>query len=308
MTTEAEQTIESGQIVEVEPGTTMVNVRPAELDINLERGQSLAQKMRQIRQEEMQEGLHFGPAFPGAENREGYKPSLLKAGAELLARYFALRVEITLADRTVTVADGNERSYVDYEYNVAIHSLDTGHLLTSIDSAGSCNSRERKYQRADPLDVKNTIQKMAQKRAYVAGILIATGASSFFTQDVEENNSPGAAAAPTLALSPEDVHKRLGSKAFCDENGITPWGNPKKRIVWGEHLSNWYDTIDDDRLQRILRAGAWRDEYLDAGGGDAMIFEYLGARGMSFMLELQGDDLRDLIKLKDALPGSRRAH
>jgi hypothetical protein len=38
----------------------------------------------------------------------------------------------------------------------------------------------------DVADVVNTIQKMAQKRALVAATLIATGASEFFTQDVED--------------------------------------------------------------------------------------------------------------------------
>jgi hypothetical protein len=38
----------------------------------------------------------------------------------------------------------------------------------------------------DGADVVNTIQKMAQKRALVAATLIATSASEFFTQDVED--------------------------------------------------------------------------------------------------------------------------
>ncbi|MGA2119541.1 MAG: hypothetical protein ABSH56_32940 [Bryobacteraceae bacterium] len=38
----------------------------------------------------------------------------------------------------------------------------------------------------DVADVVNTIQKMAQKRALVAATLIATSASEFFTQDVED--------------------------------------------------------------------------------------------------------------------------
>lgn len=38
----------------------------------------------------------------------------------------------------------------------------------------------------DAIGFKNTIMKMAQKRAFVGAILIATGASEFFTQDVED--------------------------------------------------------------------------------------------------------------------------
>src|ERR1019366_6667026 len=43
----------------------------------------------------------------------------------------------------------------------------------------------------DGADVVNTIQKMAQKRALVAATLLATSASEFFTQDVEDTDSLG---------------------------------------------------------------------------------------------------------------------
>lgn len=44
------------------------------------------------------------------------------------------------------------------------------------------------YRIANPdvVGLKNTIMKMAQKRAFVGGVLIATGASEFFTQDIED--------------------------------------------------------------------------------------------------------------------------
>lgn len=38
----------------------------------------------------------------------------------------------------------------------------------------------------DVIGIKNTIMKMAQKRAFVGAILLATGASEFFTQDIED--------------------------------------------------------------------------------------------------------------------------
>jgi len=39
---------------------------------------------------------------------------------------------------------------------------------------------------ADPADIVNTLQKMAQKRALVAPVLIATNTSDYFTQDIED--------------------------------------------------------------------------------------------------------------------------
>jgi hypothetical protein len=38
----------------------------------------------------------------------------------------------------------------------------------------------------DPADLVNTIQKMAQKRALIAPVLIATNTSEYFTQDIED--------------------------------------------------------------------------------------------------------------------------
>ncbi len=39
---------------------------------------------------------------------------------------------------------------------------------------------------AEIFDQINTIQKMAQKRSLVGAVLIATGATEFFTQDLED--------------------------------------------------------------------------------------------------------------------------
>ena len=43
-----------------------------------------------------------------------------------------------------------------------------------------------RIENPEPYDLVNTLQKMAQKRALVAAVLVATGASEFFTQDMED--------------------------------------------------------------------------------------------------------------------------
>lgn len=43
----------------------------------------------------------------------------------------------------------------------------------------------------DIFGLKNTMMKMAQKRAFVGAILLATGASEFFTQDIEDMDKDG---------------------------------------------------------------------------------------------------------------------
>lgn len=48
------------------------------------------------------------------------------------------------------------------------------------------NQETGQIENPEPYDLVNTLQKMAQKRALVAAVLVGTGASQFFTQDVED--------------------------------------------------------------------------------------------------------------------------
>ena len=152
---------------------TAIIERPIQ-ELDLKGAQSLTGRLREFTSQHFEDGTHIGKAWPGSD-----KPTLLKPGAELLARLFNLDVELSVADKTVT----HDPPYIDYEYNCNIRRAGTQESIVHIESAGSCNSKERKYRRAAPFDIKNTIQKMAQKRAYVGGILIATGASSMYSQD-----------------------------------------------------------------------------------------------------------------------------
>jgi hypothetical protein len=85
-------------------------------------------------------------------------------------------------------------------------------------------------------DVVNTIQKMAQKRALVAATLIATSASEFFTQDVEDadpygrNIDTGAHALGTREAQEyvrdrrlEELSPKPAGRAAPD--GAKPWKN-----------------------------------------------------------------------------------
>jgi hypothetical protein len=89
----------------------------------------------------------------------------------------------------------------------------------------------------DGADVVNTIQKMAQKRALVAATLIATSASEFFTQDVEDADPCGrnidtGSHPPGTREAQESVRDRkleeLRSKPSVPvepEAAVKPWKN-----------------------------------------------------------------------------------
>ena len=67
----------------------------------------------------------------------------------------------------------------------------------------------------DIADQVNTIQKMAQKRALIASVLIAVNASEFFTQDVEDFRDAAPAASAPVSSAEAEI------RAACRELGKT---------------------------------------------------------------------------------------
>ena len=107
------------------------------------------------------------------------KPSLLKAGAEKLAAYFGFSTSISIENRF----ENYDKRLVAYEVKVTVYDSN-GHIVA--EGIGAANSQERKFLKGDFFSQINTVLKMCKKRAYVDSILTATGASSIFTQDMED--------------------------------------------------------------------------------------------------------------------------
>lgn len=155
----------------------------------------------------MKPEVHYGK-IPGTD-----KPTLYKAGAEVLCMVFRV------AD-TYEVADLSTADTVRYRVNcIGVHQV-TGVVLGS--GLGEASSGEEKYKwrkavckeefeetpanmrrvkhargkggttykqeqiRTEPADLANTILKMANKRAKMAMVLNVTAASDCFAQDLED--------------------------------------------------------------------------------------------------------------------------
>lgn len=184
--------------------------------------------------------LDYG-VIPGVE-----KPSLFKPGAEKLRFVYKLQTDTQCIDKTIDPVTG----FIDYTYKTTVKSPDGEAILATCEgSANSYEDRYlyryvstdkhpskeeaeklkaqgvgkwRKFgdkwvwvekQKNAPevlVGIKNTIQKMAQKRSFVGAILIATGASEFFTQDVEDmniGNSEPEKAEPKPEAKKQDVQE-----------------------------------------------------------------------------------------------------
>ena len=150
----------------------------------------------------------------------GDKPTLLKPGAEKLASLFGLSTNFDVVERDMDWT-GEKHGGEPFFYLQYRCTLQRGDMVVG-QGIGSCNSWEKKYRwrnvypekateqdkasgrletrqgrngkpysvyivrNPDPADLVNTIDKMAQKRALVAAVLIAVNASELFTQDVED--------------------------------------------------------------------------------------------------------------------------
>jgi hypothetical protein len=123
---------------------------------------------------QLRKGVDFD-RIPGTS-----KPTLLKPGSEKLANLFKLGSRIVAKERQLDL----DKNFAMFTYTIEIFHIPTDKVISQCE--GSANSKEKRFANKAPGDILNTLQKMAQKRAYVGAVIIAVGASDFFTHDVED--------------------------------------------------------------------------------------------------------------------------
>ncbi len=163
-------------------------------------------RIQQVMKAVMKRDTHYG-VIPGTQ-----KPTLYKAGAEVLLSTFRISVEPEIDDlstgdairyriralgrhQTTSIVMGigvgecssGEEKYkwrdavCDEEFN------DTDEDRRRVKYQRQNNGFRRRYQvRTEPADIANTVLKMAKKRAQIDMTLTALAASDIFTQDLED--------------------------------------------------------------------------------------------------------------------------
>jgi len=249
-------------------------ILPSEALHNLEITEirNLIRKLDEFYKTILQKGVDYD-TIPGTP-----KPTLLKPGAELLLRFFDLRSEIKNT-QSIENTDPNN-PYFQYNITIAIYNKHGEKLGEGL---GSANSKETKFafrwvpEKYVPSNIDkknlekreenekvlykiptppneifsmaNTIMKMAQKRALISAVLMVTGASRIFTQDLEDL-AENEIFQPTKNNEPEKDKKReIFEKAdkiisdFIDVHDLKigytiNWNIPEVRI----------DYINDSRV------------------------------------------------------------
>lgn len=286
----------------------------------------------------MKPGIHYGPPYPGSK-----KETLLKPGAEMVARRFGIRPAYhALEARSEPDFDRPERSFVMYRYSCDVVDIETGTIVGN--AIGSCNSMEDKYRwrttnlacpdcgaealiiskrnsseywcntykegcghafpladpritsqepgkviNPNPMDLANTIDKMAQKRAFVSAVILATGASQYF--------APGDEAVHDLYIEPDDENVIDGEYSIEDapppQNGnghqqqkspegagqaeTSPWdrGDALDMLRKFAHAKTGDSAITDKELAKLAGVGVFRTEALKAKYPDKTVNDVL---------------------------------
>ncbi len=167
----------------------LVDVLPANLDAEIQKAVQMREALNKLFNNLLQQGVDFD-RIPGTD-----KPTLLKPGGELLCQVFSLA---TGEPKVVSSKEDFKEGIFSYTISMPIIHRNSGMLVST--GLGSANSMEVKYKyrnvregdekvkvlNPEPADQQNTLVKMAAKRAFIDGVLKATGASRMFTQDIED--------------------------------------------------------------------------------------------------------------------------
>jgi hypothetical protein len=161
---------EENEVAVIEPTWLSVNVSNRALaDLKMQRAM-----LKDYVKSQLIRDVDYG-TVPGTQ-----KDCLYKPGAEKLAILFKLGSRVIRQDKIID----HDNKFSMFTYAVEIFHLATGIAVAQCE--GSINSSERGYVKRNYLEVINTLQKMAQKRAFVGAVIMAVGASDFFTQDLED--------------------------------------------------------------------------------------------------------------------------
>jgi len=156
------------ELIEIEPQSQVMPVTQRDLEVMNQRLDTL-NKFITTR---MVKNTDFG-TIPGTK-----KDTLFQPGAQKLARLFGYTCEKKCVHRELD----HEAGFASYTYQATVYR--NGRIVAQTE--GECNSKEKKYASRPLYDVNNTLIKMAQKRAFVGAVIEATGASDFFTQDIDD--------------------------------------------------------------------------------------------------------------------------
>ncbi|MDH5107185.1 hypothetical protein OQI89_15250 [Lentilactobacillus diolivorans] len=178
--TEAVANKETGEVLPANSSISLIeNLQTDQLTQELTK----INQFQEVVKSQLVKNQDFG-VIPGTQ-----KPTLLKPGAEKILMILGVQSRYTIVDKV----ENYEPQSGYFDYTVKATLIHDGTLLT--EGLGNCNTREKRYHRKGkngqpdlnaPFDNKNTVLKMAKKRAQIDATLTIASLSNIFTQDIED--------------------------------------------------------------------------------------------------------------------------
>ena len=237
----------------------------------------------EMREKLFTKGVDYG-VIPGTSG----KPTLFKPGADKLKNRFLFQddyVELKIVEELT-----GYNPVFFYRLKCVLQHRETGQVWGT--GLGSCNSMERKYQRQDPCSIANTILKMAKKRAFLDAILSATGASQFFTQDMEDIENFG-----TAEKSKEYVVKAVEQKPKEDQWPAWDKGAPEHKPLLVEYTDPQKKVIKELVKEKIINIAKVENSTNDA------VFQVISKNNqVKFEMIDKMDTHERILKLNNLIP------
>ena len=270
-----------------DPGTRMLSAMQVE---RVRREIDAVKAFQSLVMSQLVEGVDYGK-IPGTD-----KPTLLKSGAEKLAKLLALADLYEIIEKV----EDWDKPLFSYTIRCSLAMVESGKVVSQ--GVGECNSMESKYRfrwvwpnevppeldksqlqvrtfegrrkqkltkyrlvNDDPFSLRNTILKMAKKRALVDAALSVGRLSGIVTQDLDELRANGqlagvpaepeqeshefpAESEPVVCIS-EDEAKRLKELwEIAKEHGCT---KEKMAAVWEKYGATRWTEIPKSAFETI---------------------------------------------------------
>ena len=231
-----------------------------------------ARKVLEIKNTIMKDGVHYG-TINGCK-----KPSLFKPGAEKLCAAFILKPEFQTSsmedpERTINwqkydyktrkQVSGTTQGFINYESNCTLVHIPTGEVWAK-NVGGNCNNFEDKYRSQNPYNLMNTVEKMAEKRALVAAVLMGTALSDLFTQDIEDMayfNGENTPEVEPRKVAAKDKPKKKASKPKPQASVKSEDGENSIRLATDKQVDYIKTMIGKQKIPELDFFSVWVEDF-----------------------------------------------
>jgi len=210
--------------------------------------------VERAKKEVLKEGLDADFAEIPGTNR----PCLLKPGAEKLCQLFGYRVGAMQMLSEDKDGDNNKKYGAMYKCTLVDSH---GRVVGECD--GYAYGGERKARSWD----RNTIIKMAQKRAFVGAVLWATASSGLFTQDIEDQ-AVGETRNETTEVSPRKTATANGKEKV-----------DRLIVYWSEKNPNQDEAVTKEQVFTAVKGCGFQkpSDLGENSNAESLVKAYLNA-------------------------------